>query len=347
MRLLASSFALAAALTGLTGCASDAPTGAPPAVSALKASYSSWAPAIRVENIPGTHPSFNTSSLDGCPFMSRDGKTFFMASNRPGTLGGIDIWVSTRQSVDDPWGAPVNANDLVEGDADINTPANEFCPTLARDGHSFYFVSNRAGGCGGDDIYVTRIRDDHGFDAPENLGCQVNSAGNEASPFPVQEPGEGPVLYYSSTRAGGFAPDAPGAVSGDADVYMSEWHGGAFGAGQLVCGVNSASNDGQPSLRRDALEIFFYSNRPGTLGGNDIYAATRAKAMDCFSMPVNLGPNVNSPLTNVGGALLGNETRPSISWDGTTLYFGSDRPGGEGSSDIYVTTRQMVTGPKE
>jgi hypothetical protein len=46
----------------------------------------------------------------------------------------------------------------------------------------------------GDDIYSTRIRDDHGFDVPENLGCEVNSAGNEASPFPVHEPGKGRVL---------------------------------------------------------------------------------------------------------------------------------------------------------
>lgn len=329
------SFALAA-LAGLAGCASDAPTGPRPdataPVLAWTGAYSSWSSAIRVENMPGTDPTFNTSFLDGCPFTSRDGKTFYMASNRPGGLGGIDIWVSTRERVDDPWGAPVNVG------APVNSAANDFCPTIARDGHLFYFVSNRAGGCGGDDIYVTRLRDDRGFDAPENVGCQVNSTANEASPFPLPEAGSGPVLYFSSTRVGGFAPDAPEAVAGDGDLYVSASHGGVFQPAELVPGVNSAFNEGQPNVRRDALEIFFFSNRPGTLGGADIYSAMRTKARDIWSTPVNLGTNVNSVV---------DDTRPSLSWDGTTLYLGSPRAGGEGSSDIYVTTRHRMMGGSE
>jgi OmpA-OmpF porin, OOP family len=68
----------------------------------------------------------------------------------------------------------------------------------------------------------------------------------------------------------------------------------------------------------------------------DIYAATRNRATDDWSTPVNLGPSVNS----ANGA----ETRPSLSWDGATLYFGSNRPGGEGSTDHYVTTRERLKG---
>lgn len=301
-------------------------------ISALKFDNAGWSQAVRMEQFPpGADPSFNTPSLDGCPFISRDGKTFYMASNRPGGLGGTDIWVSTRESVEDPWGPPVNVGQPV------NSSANDFCPTIARDGHLFYFVSNRAGGCGGDDIYVTRLRDDKGYEQPENLGCQLNSAANEASPFPLAQPRSGPVLYFSSFRAGGFALDAPGATAGDADIYVSEWHAGAFGAPTLVRGVNSMSNDGQPNVRRDGLEIFFFSNRSGTLGSNDIYSAMRARASDEWSTPINLGPRVNSDSA---------ETRPSLSWDGMTLYFGSTRVGGgaEGSTDIYVTRRQRLTG---
>jgi hypothetical protein len=337
MRVLTSSFALAAALAALAGCVADAPTSAPigasPTVSALKANYSGWSPALSAELAPpGAHPNFNTALLDGCPFPSRDGKMFFMASTRSGGLGGIDIWVSTRQSVDEPWGEPVNVG------TPVNSASNDFCPTIARDGHTFYFVSNRPGGCGGDDIYVTRLRDDSGFDEPENVGCQVNSVGNEASPVPLPEPTRGPVLYFSSTQAGGYAADAPGATTGDADIYMSESHGGVFEPAALVPGVNSAFEDGQPNVRRDALEIFFYSTRPGTLGLADIYSATRARTSDVWATPVNLGPNVNSAAA---------DTRPSPSWDGTTLYFGSTRAGGEGASDIYVTTRQTLPGVSE
>ena len=290
--------------------------------------FSAWSPATRVEAATGTDPSFNGAGLDGCPFISRDGKTLYMASDRPGGLGGLDIWVSTRERVGDPWGAPANVG------APVNSPSNDFCPTIARDGHLFYFVSNRAGGCGGADIYTARLRSATGFEALENLGCQLNSAADEASPFPMPERSRGPALYFSSTRAGGFTPEAQGAVTGDADLYLSESHGGAFGAAALVPGANSASEDGQPNVRRDGLELFFFSNRPGTLGLADIYTATRASASDPWTTPVNLGPNVNSSA--------GAETRPSLSWDGTTLYFGSTRPGGEGSTDHYVTTRQRT-----
>ena len=296
---------------------------------AMSAQFSSWSTATRVEAAPGTDPSFNGAALDGCPFVSRDGKTFYMASNRAGGLGGIDIWVSTRDSVDDAWGAPVNVG------APVNSAANDFCPTIARDGHLFYFVSNRAGGCGGDDVYVARLRPD-GWDPVANVGCDVNSAANEASPFPLPQRGEGPVLYFSSNRAGGYSAEAQGAVTGDSDLYVSEAHGGVFGAATLVPGANSAAEDGQPNLRRDGLELFFFSTRLGTLGMADIYSATRASTADAWSAPTNLGAAVNSAA--------GAETRPSLSWDGTTLYFGSTRPGGEGSADHYVTTRERLAG---
>ncbi|MEO5588883.1 MAG: hypothetical protein ABIS03_04795 [Gemmatimonadaceae bacterium] len=303
---------------------------------AREVSYGSWTTAIPVEQIPGTSAQFNTPSLDGCPFVSPDGKKFFMASNRTGTLGGIDIWVSTRAKVGDPWGEPVNVG------APVNSAANDFCPTIARDGHTFYFVSNRTGQgtCGGDDIYVTRLGDDGTFEAPANLGCQVNSAGNEAGPFELTEPGSGKVLYFSSNRAGGFSADATGAITGDADIYRSEWKGGSYGSATLVPGVNTAADEIQPNLQRDGVEMFFGSNRPGipgvtgTLGLYDIFVATRASAHDAWRTPVNLGANVNS--------VLGSETRPSLSWDALTLYFGSNRPGGEGGSDIFVTTRDQL-----
>ena len=326
---------------GILGCEREGvgPTGSGPAnalvgyplgSSLQKLDYAAWSVAMSIEQFAaGADDGFNTAGLDGCPFMSRDGKTFYIASTRPGGLGGIDIWVSTRASVDDPWEEPVNVG------APVNSSADDFCPTIARDGHLFYFVSRRSGGCGGADIYVTRLRDDKGYDAPENVGCDVNSPADEASPFPLPESANGPVLYFSSNRAGGFVPDAPGSSTGDSDIYMSESHGDTFGAARLVDGVNSTAEDAQPNVRRDGLEIFFFSTRPGTLGMADLYAATRAKTSAAWTAPVNLGSTVNSPAA---------ETRPSLSWDGTTLYFGSTRAGGEGSIDVYVTTRAKLTG---
>jgi hypothetical protein len=294
---------------------------------AMPSEFSGWSTATRVEAQAGTDPAFNGPGLDGCPFISRNETTLYMASNRPGGLGGLDIWVARRPDADAPWGAPENVG------APVNSAANDFCPTIDRNDHSFYFVSNRAGGCGGADIYTTRLRPD-GWDEPENPGCHVNSTADEASPFPLPEPGKGKVLYFSSIRAGGFAADPAGATAGDSDLYVSDRHDGSYGTPELVPGANTAFEDGQPNLRRDGRELFFFSNRPGTLGMADIYAATRASTADPWSTPVNLGPTVNSP----DGA----DTRPSLSWDGMTLYFGSTRPGGDGSADHYVTTRERV-----
>jgi len=343
--------ALAAVLAGVS-CDSTTPLvvdGGADLSRATAHPYGAWTPAVSIEATPGTSPGFNTAAVDGCPNISPDGKSFYLASNRPGSLG-LDIWVSTRDSERDGWSNPIRL------DAPVNAPAvaapgaqiNDFCPSMTGDGHLFFFASNRPyadaygnAPCGGDDLYVTRRRDDDTFDEPQNLGCEVNSAANEAGPFLIEEPGRGRVLYFSSFRSGGAFADA-GPVSGDADVYSSEWRAGAFGAAQLVPGVNTASDDGQPNLRRDALEIYFYSTRSGapgttgTYGLADIFVATRASAHDPWGEPVNAGPSVNTAL--------GAETRPFLSSDGTTLYFGSTapssvRPSAEGASDIYMTTR--------
>ena len=297
------------------------------ATTSIATAFTDWSPLESIETAwPGAHPMFNTADLEGCPNISADGRTFFIASNRTtGSKGGLDIWYATRSRTTDPWGEPVNAGD------GVNSSANDFCPTLTRDGHLFFFVSNRPGGCGGGDIYMTRRRPD-GWDEPENLGCGVNSAVEEASPFLVEEPGTGPVLYFSSNRPGGFSAEAPGAP-GDSDIYRSVGRGGAYGAPELVDGVNTVAEDGHPNVRHDALEIVFFSTRAGSLGMADIYSSTRASTADAWSTPVNLGPNVNSPLA---------ETRPSLSWDGTRLYVGSARLGGEGSSDIYEARRTAV-----
>ena len=90
------------------------------------------------------------------------------------------------------------------------------------------------------------------------------------------------------------------------------------------------ANDIQPNVRKDGREVVFTSNRAGTLGGQDIWAATRRNGNQPWSDIVNLGSPVNTAVA---------ETRPSLSRDGRQLLFGR-APGPEGMSDIYVTTRR-------
>jgi len=104
--------------------------------------------------------------------------------------------------------------------------------------------------------------------------------------------------------------------------------------------VNSTAEDARPNVRFNGLEIVFDSTREGTLGGSDIYSSTRRTLKADWSEPVNLGSSVNSSA---------NETRASLSRDGLTMYFGSNREGSEvdtttgaPSSDIYFTTRERI-----
>jgi WD40-like Beta Propeller Repeat len=289
---------------------------------ASAAQRSPWGPAVNAESVPGASPELNTPSLDGCPFVSPDGRSLYLASDRPGGLGGIDIWVARRTNRSDPWGPPRNLG------PPVNSAADDFCPSPTS-GRRLFFVSTRAEGCGQADIYLTR-RTHRGWTPPHNLGCNVNSAAAEAGPVYLNR-GRTRLLYFSSTRPGGFAPEPPGSPP-DADLYVSAARrNDGFSVLVLVAGVNTAANDARPHLRADGLELVFDSDRPGTLGGPDILASVRRSLHAPWSLPVNLGANVNSVAA---------ETCASFADHGRTLYFGSTRPGGEGASDLYATTRE-------
>ena len=74
----------------------------------------------------------------------------------------------------------------------------------------------------------------------------------------------------------------------------------------------------------------------GGFGGNDLYMATRSDTAEPFGNVISLGPAANTD---------SNETNPSISVDGLSLYFDSNRPGGFGLYDIYVATRSNTSEP--
>jgi WD40-like Beta Propeller Repeat len=293
---------------------------------AQAANYSPWSSAQKIDEIGGNNSELNTPFQDGCPIQSPDGLRLYIATTRPRFAGDtrtdLDIWVAKRASVGSPWGAPVNLGEPV------NSTADDFCPTPVR-GKGLYFVSRKttAASCGLGDIYFTRRNSAGEWRQPRHLACAPagpNSALDEQGPSYVEAGGS--FLYFSRSSA-----IVPG------DVYVSEKRlDGSFGPATAVAELNDASaNDIQPNVRKDGLEVVFSSNRSGTLGGQDIWAATRASAGDAWSAPVNLGSGVN---TAAG------ETRPSLSWDALTLLFGR-APGPEGSGDVYVSTRTHLAGP--
>src|SRR6266446_2684389 len=183
------------------------------ASSAQAQKYSDWSAPVNLG------PAINSAFSDQGPAISKNGLSLYFTSNRPGGLGGFDMYVSQRASAEEPWGSPVNLGPTV------NTTFDEGNPAFSRDGHYLFFQSKRPGGLGGIDIWVSRrehTHDDFDWQLPVNLGPGVNSAADDNGPtYFENDEGGTPQLYFGSSRPGGL---------GAADIYVSEQMAdGSFG----------------------------------------------------------------------------------------------------------------------
>ena len=265
----------------------------------------------------------NSPAADQSPALSADGLSLYFASDRPGGLGGVDLWVSRRATPESPWDTPVNLG------AAINSPDIESGPDLSANGHLLFFQSSRPGGEGSNDIYVSYradVHDDFGWGDPVNVGSGVNTSAGEFGPWYNEDGADGPVLYFARGPNNTFTQIYSAPVTRD---------GLSRGSAAPVAELNDpAFTQGHPTLEVNGREIVFYSNRPGGLGGNDLWTATRRSVNDSWSPPVNLG----APLNSSTGELL-----PALSRDGRTLLFTTNnRPGGLGGMDIWMSTRAPV-----
>ncbi len=211
----------------------------------------------------------NSSSIDGAPSMPADGLSLFFYSTRSGGYGLRDIWVTTRATTADDWGTPENLGPTV------NSSADEIFPSISADGLQLYFsewYTLRPGGYGGSDMWVTTrdtVSDPWG--TPVNLGPTVNSSSHDDSPFITAD---GLTLFFGSTRPGGY---------GASDIFVTrrattddDW-GTPVNLGSRV---NSSASCGVPNVSADGSTLFFNSNRPGTLGGYDLWQVSIEPVVD-------------------------------------------------------------------
>ena len=258
-----------------------------------------WGEAIPQLRMDGTQVP------GGCPIESPTGRFLYTARN-PGS--GIDIFVNQRAAPGVPFelGSPLPEP--------LNDPelANDFCPTPRPDGE-MYFVSTRSGGCGSADIHNAINNPANGWSVPENLGCEPagpNTPGTEFSPSIVETAG-GTYLFFSTDYH-----------TGNQDIYVSRMRSdGTFPPGvRLGYPINTEYDDRQPNVSQDGREIVFASNRPSSdedASGFDIFIAKRGFLFAPWRRVVNLSETV--PFDTVDS----NETRPSLSWDGKRLVYGS------------------------
>ncbi len=144
--------------------------------------------------------SFDTTEAIGHPTISQDELILYFSSDRPGGIGGKDIWVATRESASKPFGRAFNLGPVV------NTPGDEMFPFLRSD-TVLYFASDGHPGMGGLDIFVTTVDTANKWIKPVNLGTPLNSSADDFA-----------IIFHPLEEKGYFSSGRNGKKSGD-DIY--------------------------------------------------------------------------------------------------------------------------------
>jgi Tol biopolymer transport system component len=265
-------------------------------------------------------PEVNSSDSEYDPSISADGLELYFQSNRSGGYGDRDLYVVTRATTQDNWSEPVNLGPI------LNSSARDAGPEISSDGLSLYFNSNRPGGSGNYDLYVTtRQNISEPWGSPVNLGPSVNTTADEIS---SSISADGLSLFFSDGDALGTVARSGG--YGGADIWVAQRTSPSDAWGpptNLGAEINLSFVAGAPEISSDGQTLFFSGYRPSTGGTNDLWLARRNAIDAQWGAPVNLGPAVNSDADA--------DLNPSISADGRMLYFASFRPGGSGNSDLW------------
>ena len=233
----------------------------------------------------------------------------------PDSLGAVRPGVRDflRKPVSRPPRTPKLVRELATGrfgDSVNDSIGDDFSLRLAMNGLALYFASNRPGGFGAGDLYVT-TRDslDREWGPAANLGPVLNTAAFEA--FPTPSP-DGNMLFFN--RSTTFD-------SQDSDIWVtsrSDAHSPWAAPQRLGMPVNGPRAEFSPSISADGLSLYFASDRDGNLGSIDIWVSTRKSAADGWGFPRNLGTNINA-----AGAMT---LAPFITSNNRALYFMSARP---------------------
>lgn len=204
------------------------------------------------EGLPG---DINTNQNEGAQNISQDGQwLIFTGCNFPEGMGSCDLYISYLTT--DGWSVPENLG------RNINSDAWESAPSLSPDKRDLYFSSNRAGGYGNSDIYVAHRLANGRWTEPENLGPEVNTAGNESCPF-IHSDNE--TLYFTSNGHLGYGgDDLLMTKKGPKNIWSS--------AVNLGYPINTIENEGSLVVAADGKTAYYASDRSDSRGGLDIYS---------------------------------------------------------------------------
>jgi Tol biopolymer transport system component len=216
-------------------------------------------------------PVVNNSYSEGQPNISVDGLTLYFNSDQPGGYGGQDLWLTRRPTTNDPWGEPVNLGPTV------NSSVGDSAPSISADGLLLFLHSERTGGYGGRDLWVTtRATTEDEWGTLVNLGPAVNSSTTDSQPSISVD---GLCLFFHSKRPGGY---------GKNDLWVARrptkndaWEDPV----NLGPTVNGPAKDRGPSVSIDGHTLYFNSDsdRPGGIGEDDIWQVSIDPIVDLNS----------------------------------------------------------------
>lgn len=198
--------------------------------------------------------TLNFAYKKGAPSLSSDLNTLYFSAEYAETgFGRYDIYKTTRTK--NGWTKPKNLG------PNINTDWWESAPSISSDGQALYFCSNMPGGFGGIDIYVSYKNEKGGWGEAINLGPNINTTGDEQTPFIHADKN---TLYFASNGWPGY---------GGADLFVShkQIDGGWSKPINLGYPINTNDNEASIAIASNGKEGFIASDRADSRGGLDLY----------------------------------------------------------------------------
>ncbi len=264
-------------------------------------------PQIAISSVSG-------SNNESCPSLSSDGLELYFYSDRPGGQGGYDIFSTTRSSAGSAWGPVIS-------DPNLNRESNDKDPYLSRSGCEIYFTSDRDGGQGGADIWLSvRQSKTSQWGQPQVLSA-INSFYDEGGACLSDD---GLTLYFHSNRPGQGGFDIYAATRTDTNM--------PFNNIQPLVGINSPDDEMYPFIDFSG-KLYFSSNCQSTHNGWNIWFAVEDQNTSTWQ------------IIDVEQCLCGNDDDKCLRFDGNCLYYSiGDSYGGLGGDDIYFSESYDMSG---
>jgi outer membrane protein OmpA-like peptidoglycan-associated protein/tetratricopeptide (TPR) repeat protein len=199
--------------------------------------------------------NINTPQSEAAQTLSADGEwMIYSANGRADSYGNYDLYMAQH--------TPEGWQDTYHFGLGINTDQWDAQPSLSPDRKDLYFASRRPGGMGGIDIYVCHLQANGYYSNPENLGPNVNTAGDDQCPFIHTD---NQTLYFTSNGWPGY---------GDDDLFVvRKQPDGKWGKPtNLGYPINTIDKEGTLCIASDGKTAYYASDRSDSKGGLDIYS---------------------------------------------------------------------------